>query len=73
MGDHGYRIEQIESPTRAVALFHVVCSDGGRFIVVMDKWGNVGGPVGSHGYETPERKAELDLIVREMHARATAH
>ncbi len=71
-GDYGYRIERIESPTRAVSLFHVVASDGGRFIVAADKWGNTGGPVGSHGYDSPERTAALTELVSEMHAQAVA-
>ena len=71
-GDYGYRIERIESPTRAVSLFHVVASDGARFIVAADKWGNTGGPVDSHGYESPERTAALTALVTEMHAKAVA-
>ena len=71
-GDYGYRIEAVESPTRAVSLFHVVASDGGRFIVAADKWGNTGGPVGSHGYDSPERTAALTELVSEMHAQAVA-
>lgn len=71
-GDHGYRIEEITSPTYAVSLFHVVASDGGRFIIAVDKWGDTGGPVESHGYETPERTAALVALVAEMDAKATA-
>ena len=71
-GDYGYRIERIESPTRAVSLFHVVASDGARFIVAADKWGNTGGPVDSHGYESPERTAALTALVKDMHAKAVA-
>jgi hypothetical protein len=71
-GDYGYRIEAIESPTRAVSLFHVCASDGSRFIVPIDKWGNAGEAVDSHGYETPERTEALSKVVREMHARAVA-
>src|SRR5215472_13291838 len=70
-GDYGYRIESIESPTHAVSLFHVRASDGARFVVAVDKWGNTGGPVDSHGYETPERTAALTALVREMHTHAT--
>ena len=71
-GDHGYRIELIESPTRAVSLFHVVCSDGGRFIVAADRWGNCEKAADSHGYGTPERTAELAVVVARMHAAAVA-
>jgi hypothetical protein len=71
-GDYGYRIENVESPTHAVSVFHVVASDGGRFVVAVDKWGNAGGPVESHGYESPERTAALAALVSDMHAKATA-
>jgi len=39
-GEDGYVFERIESPTPAVSVFHVVASDGSRFAVVADKWGN---------------------------------
>lgn len=71
-GDYGNRIEAIESPTWAVSLFHVVTGDGGRFVVAVDRWSNTGGPVESHGYDTPERTAALAALVRQMHERATA-
>jgi len=71
-GDCGYRIESIESPTHAVSLFHVCASDGARFIVAVDKWGNHGDAVDSHGYETPERTEALAVAVRDMHEVATA-
>lgn len=69
-GDYGYSIEEIESPTHAVSLFHVRALDGSRFVVAADKWGNTGGPVESHGYDSPERTAALDALVMEMHAAA---
>ncbi len=71
-GDYGYRIEAVESPTHMVSLFHVCASDGSRFVVAVDKWGNAGGPVDSHGYETAERTAALSALVSEMHAKAVA-
>jgi len=71
-GDYGYRIEAIESPTHAVSVFHVCASDGARFIVAVDKWGNTGGPVESHGYDSPERTTALADLVAGMHAKATA-
>lgn len=71
-GDYGYRIEDIESPTHAVSIFHVRHLDGSRFIVAADKWGNTGGPVESHGYATKERNAAVNKLVSEMHAKATA-
>jgi hypothetical protein len=39
-GDYGYRITGIESPTRAVSAFRVVASDGSRFTVFADRYGN---------------------------------
>ena len=70
-GDYGYRIEGIQSPTHAVSLFHVVCRDGGRFIVAADKWGNCQKAADSHGYATPERTAELLNVVSVMHIHAS--
>ena len=72
-GDYGYSIEEIESPTHAVSLFHVRALDGARFVVAGDKWGNTAGPVDSHGYDTPERNAALTTLVQDMHERATGH
>ena len=71
-GDFAHRVENITSPTRCVSLFHVVASDGSRFIVGVDKWGNAGGVVESHGYETPERTAALVALVAEMDTKASA-
>ena len=68
-GDYGYRIEQIESPTHRVSLFHVCASDGSRFIVGCDRYGNCR-YTDSDGYETPERTAALAAMVSEMHAAA---
>ena len=70
-GDYGYTIEGIESPTHAVSLFHVRHSDGSRFIVAADKWGNCQKAADSHGYATPERTAELLNVVSVMHIHAS--
>ena len=73
-GDYGYRIEEIESPTRAVTVFHVVASDGSRFTVLADKWGNCR-HVDTHefgGYQRAERSAFLVSAVAAMHANAVA-
>ena len=70
-GDYGYTIEDVASPTHAVSLFHVRYLDGSRFVIAVDKWGNTGGPVESHGYDSPERTAALDTLVREMHVKAS--
>jgi len=61
-GDHHYRVEAIESPTHAVSVFSVVCSDGARFSIAADKWGNV-----RHLPDNPARAAES---VRDMHQMA---
>jgi len=70
-GDYGYRIEEIESPTSAVSVFHVVASDGSRFTVLVDKWGNARYE-DTHHCTTLGRRAVLEPIWREMHANATA-
>jgi hypothetical protein len=62
-GDYGYRIEGIESPTHAVSLFHVACSDGSRFIVAADRYGNC------HDIQPG---SDAVAMVREMHANAVA-
>jgi hypothetical protein len=66
-GDYGYRFEGIETRTGAVSVFRVVVSDGGRFSIVADKWGNCR-HLDTHGSDDG-----LDAIVAEMHATATAH
>ena len=72
-GDYGYSIEAIDSPTHAVSIFHVRYLDGSRFVVAADKWGNAGGNVDSHGYDTDERTEALRVLVAEMHEKATGH
>ena len=66
-GDYGYRFEGIESPSFAVSVFRVVCSDGGRFAIVADKWGNA-----RHLDTHADNEAALAGLVREMHANATS-
>lgn len=70
-GDYGYSIEEIESPTHAVSLFHVVAGDGSRFIVAADRWGNCR-YADSHGPLAPVRDEAIRSMVTEMHAAATA-
>jgi len=39
--DYGYAFEGIESPTRLVSVFRVVCTvDGSRFAIAVDRWSN---------------------------------
>ena len=64
-GDYGYRFEGIETRTFAVSVFRVVCSDGGRFSIVADKWGNT-----SH-LDTHNSDDGLAELVAGMHAKAT--
>jgi hypothetical protein len=65
-GDHGYRVEAVESPTWAVSVFRVAASDGGRFSVVADRWGNC------RHLDTHNGDDGLAEVVREMHAAAVA-
>ena len=60
-GDIGYRVEAVESPTRRVTVFRVVASDGSRFTVLTDKWGN------SRDLDTHSGDAGLSALVSEMH------
>lgn len=60
-GDTGYRVEAIESPTRRVTVFRVVASDGSRFSVLADKWGN------SRDLDTHHGDAGLSALVSAMH------
>jgi hypothetical protein len=62
-GDHGYRIEAVESPTHAVSLFHVACSDGSRFTVAADRWGNC---------QDIQPSYDSARIIADMHAAACA-
>ena len=39
-GDHGYRIEEIHSYSSMVTAARVRCADGGRFVVMSDRYGN---------------------------------
>lgn len=64
-GDHGYRVERIESPTHAVSVFRVVASDGARFSVLVDRWSNC------RYLDTHSSDDGLAALVSEMHAHAT--
>lgn len=65
-GDHGYTVEEITSPSWLVSLFHVRMTDGSRFVVACDRWGNCRDAGDSHGYAEPERDARLAAVVAEM-------
>lgn len=70
-GAEGYVIENITAPIRRVTLFHVRASDGSRFVVAADSWGNCRHM--SHAdHEPAERTGVLIDLVRDMHAKATA-
>jgi hypothetical protein len=71
-GDFGYRIEGIESPTSRVSLFYVRASDGSRFVVAADMWGNCrhASEVDWRGYATDETTAKLGELVTVMHEAA---
>lgn len=68
-GDWGYRIEEIETPALGrVSLFHVVASDGSRFTVLADRWGNCR-HADTHafgGYDRAGRLAALAPVIAEM-------
>ena len=64
-GDYGYRFEGIETRTYAVSVFRVVVSDGGRFSIVADKWGN------TRHLDTHGGDEGLGELVAEMHEVAT--
>jgi len=66
-GDYGYRIEGIESPTAAVSVAHVCASDGSRFDVMGDRWGNCRAVPEGLG------AAQLTALVLEMHRAAVAN
>ena len=68
-GDYGYRFEKIESPTTKVSLFHVVHSDGSRFAIAVDKWGNCR-HLDTRGHDADV--IPLASLVKEMHAKASA-
>ena len=59
-GDYGYRIEAIESRTSAVAVFSVCASDGSRFAIAADRWGNC--------QMLPDGAAVQRTAIRDMHA-----
>lgn len=65
-GDYGYRIENMESPTRAITVAHVVHSDGSRFMVAGDRYGQC------QQVTSIDKDDETFSEVLAMHARATA-
>ncbi len=64
-GDYGYRIEGIESPSVRVSVFRVCASDGSRFSVLADRYGN------TRHLDTHSSDAGLADMVCEMHAKAS--
>ena len=63
-GDYGYRFTDLYSASSAVSVFRVTCSDGGRFTIVADKWGN------TRHLDTHTSDDGLVELIREMHAKA---
>jgi len=48
-GEYGYRVERAEQgPTRGAATLHIVHSDGSRFSVTADAYGNILDPNGTN-------------------------
>jgi len=64
-GDYGYSIEGVESPSRRVSVFRVVASDGSRFVVVADRYGNC------RHFDTHSSDDGLAELVAEMHVKAS--
>lgn len=64
-GDYGYSIEGVESPSQRVSVFRVVASDGGRFSVLADRYGNC------RHLDTHNGDDGLAELVAEMHAKAS--
>lgn len=62
-GDYGYRFTGITSPSFAVSVFTVRCSDGAEFAIGADKWGNCAA--------LPDDLEERAEKVLEMHKHAT--
>lgn len=62
-GDYGYRVEEITSPTHAVSVFAIVCTDGSRFAIAADRWSNCA--------VLPDDPAERTEKIRAMHTHAT--
>jgi hypothetical protein len=68
-GDYGYRVTDVESPTYAVAAFRVAASDGSRFTVFADRWGNCD-YLDTHSDDYPS--PAWGQLVERMNARAVA-
>jgi hypothetical protein len=64
-----YVVENITAPIRRVTLFHVRASDGSRFVVAADSWGNCR-HMSDSDHAPAERVGVLIDLVREMHANA---
>lgn len=61
-GEYGYHVEAIETPSIRVSLFRVIASDGSRFTIATDTWGNC------RDWESSDGERERVL---EMHAKAS--
>lgn len=66
-GDYGYSIEGVESPSQRVSVFRVVASDGGRFSVLADRYGNC------RHLDTHNSDDGLAELVAEMHAKSATN
>jgi hypothetical protein len=70
-GATGYRIEAIEC-YGPVTAFRVRCSDGGRFFVVADRWGNCESVTCREYRDEQFDNAELLAVVADMIRKAVA-
>jgi hypothetical protein len=67
-GDYGYEIEAIESRSVRVSVFRVVATtDGSRFSVVCDRYGNC------RHLDTHSSDDGLAELVAEMHAKSATN
>lgn len=70
-GASGYRIEEMHSYSSEVTAARVRCSDGGRFIVMCDRWGNTDSIACDGGYQSEawEFPPTFDMATR-LHKKA---
>ena len=68
-GESGYRVEEMHS-LGCVLVARVRCSDGGRFFVMTDPYGNTD-HLGCEGFESEQfDRGELLLKVEALHEKA---
>jgi hypothetical protein len=71
-GPEGYTVEAVESMGPRVSAFRVRCSDGGRFFVLADRWGNTAGVVPDGASSVDGTFNNPDLLARAAQMVTTA-